>query len=160
MAITLAQIIDAVEDTLDGATTVVRSQSYDELTEGVHPADMPLLQVYPEANLGVDAGGGTSDRFTFGGKGGDENTPLRQKEYAIHADYYAQQRSHIGEDMSALVDGIDAMETVLESQDVKNYFGLAGIRSFTWSWSRVTFVYGDPQMSYVGARFVINVRVF
>ena len=159
MAITPAQIIDAIENTLDEATTLVRSQSYDELTEGIHGADMPLLQVYPEANSGVSAGS-EADRMTFGGAGGDEDTPVRQKEYVIHADYYAQQRTKLGEDMSKLVDGIDAMENVLEAVNTSPYFGLDGIKAFHWAWSRVAFIYGDVQMPYVGARFVITVGVY
>lgn len=157
MAITLAQIVDAIEDTLDEATTLVRSQSYDELTEGIH--DLPLLQVYPETQTGVSVGAET-DRMTFGGAGGEEDTPARDKEYIIHADYYARQRSHIGEDMAALVNGIDAMENVLEAVNVKPYFSLEGIKAFSWFWTRVAFQYGDPQVRYVGARFEIRVRVF
>lgn len=149
MAITLGQILDAINTTLGAATIVNRSQSYDELTEGLH--DFPLLQVYPEAGT-QDPSGGT-DRTAF--RGG-----VRQTEFTIHADYYARQRSHIGEDMNALVDGIDALTNIFEAQDTKPYFGLDGIQAFKWSWSRAVFTYGDPNVSYVGARFVLTVRVF
>ena len=149
MAVTLGQILNAIEATLATATTVNRSESYDELTEGIH--DFPMLQVYPEAGT-QDPGGGT-DRTTF--RGG-----VRQTEFTIHVDYYARQRSHIGEDMSALVDGIDALQNVFEAQDTKSYFGLAGIRAFKWSWSRAVFTYGDPNVSYMGARFVLTIRIF
>ena len=151
MSVTLAEICDAVEDTLAAAITVIRSESYDELTEGVHAADVPLLQVYPEAGL-QDAGGRT-DRYTF-------QAGARQTEFTLHADYFARQRSHIGLDMKALVNGIDALQNVLEAQDKKPYFGLDGIRAFSWTWSRVVFAYGDPQLAYMGARFVLLVRVF
>lgn len=147
MSITLAQICDAIESTLDDATTLVRSQSYDELTEGIH--DTPLLQVYPES--GSQSPPGMTDRHTF--QGG-----VRQTEFIIHADYYAQQRVNIGEDMAALVDGIDAMTAVFEGQDQKAYFGLEGLKAFSWRWDRVTFDYAG--VAYVGARFVITVRVF
>jgi hypothetical protein len=159
MAITIAQIIDAVESTLSAATGIVRGQSYNELTESVDDADTPLLQVYPEANSPQAIGGTTvpADRSSFGG-GTDK--PVRVKNYTIHVDLYAQQRKEIGEDMAALVDGIDAIEDVLENQDQKNYFGLDGIKSFSWSWTRVTFVYGDPQLSYVGARFLLMIAVY
>jgi len=149
MAVTLGQILDAIEATLATATTVNRSESYDELTEGIH--DFPMLQVYPEVGT-QDPSGGT-DRTTF--KGG-----VRQTEFTIHVDYYARQRSHIGEDMSALVDGIDALQNVFEAQDTKPYFALDGIRAFKWSWSRAVFTYGDPNVSYIGARFVLIIRVF
>lgn len=147
MSITLAQICDAIESTLDDATTITRSQSYDELTEGIH--DTPLLQVYPEN--GAQSPPGMTDRHTFG-------AGVRQTEFTIHADYYANQRVNIGEDMAALVNGIDAMTDVLEGQDQKPYFGLTGIQAFSWRWDRVTFDYGG--VAYVGARFAITVRVF
>lgn len=157
--ITLNQIVDAVETTLSTATTLVRSQSYDELTEGIQPADCPLLQVYWESLSPVSTDSGT-DRRSFGGGGGIENTPLRDKAIVIHADYYARPRSHIAEDMQAVVDGADALIDVLETQDTTPFFGLEGIKSFQWQATRVTFVYGDPQTPYSGARFVITLRVF
>lgn len=150
MSITLAQICDAIETTLKAgttSTTIQKSQSYNELTEGVE--DLPLLQVYPES--GRQDAGGRTDRYTF--RGGE-----RQTEFIIHADYYARERSHIGEDMALLVDGIDAIQNVMEAQDQKPYFGLDGLQAFSWSWSRVQIVYG--QITYMGARFVITVRVF
>jgi hypothetical protein len=148
MAITIAQICDAIEETLGAATGITRAQSYDELTEGIQGADTPLLQVYPEANI-TDAMG-TSDRTTFGGG-------VRVKTYTIHADYYARQRSHIGLDMKQLVDSIDAIETVLEQQNSLPLFGLAGIKSFQWMWNRVQFDYGGAP--FMGARFVLTIRV-
>lgn len=149
MAITLAQICDAIESTLGAASTVAVSQSYNELTEGVH--DFPLLQVYPEAGS-QDPYGGT-DRTTM--QGG-----VRQTEFTIHADYYARQRSHIGENMDAVVDGVDALQVILDGQDHQP-FGLGSSNvSFRWEWTRALFTYGDPQLSYVGARFIITVRVY
>ena len=148
MAITLGQIVDAIESTLDDATTLVRSQSYDELTEGIH--DTPLLQVYPQS--GSQDPSGTADRTTF-------SAGVRQTEVIVHADYYAAERgAGIGEEMARLVDGIDAMTNVIEGQDEKPYFGLTGIKGFSWRWDRVTFDYGG--VNYVGARFMITLRVF
>ena len=147
--VTLGEIVDAIESTLSAVSTLARSQSYDELTEGMN--DYPTLQVYPED--GDQDPSGNTDRTTFG-------AVVRQTVFTIHADYYARQRSHIGEDMDALVDGIDAMQNVFEQQNTKPYFGLTGIQAFHWSWRRVVFTYGDPQLSYMGARFTITVRVF
>jgi hypothetical protein len=115
-SISLVQICDAIRTTL--APAVTRAQSVNELREQI--SDKGILQVYPEANAGVDVAEGTSDRRTFGGKGGVEEKPVRLKTYTIHADYYAQARKVIGEDMQALVDGIDAIEQILEAQDVKD----------------------------------------
>jgi hypothetical protein len=146
MSITLAQICDAIESALDDATTITRSQSFDELTEGIGSADTPLLQVYPEACGPVSLGSET-DKLTLGG-----SPPHRREQYTIHADYYARQRSHIAEDMEALVDGIDAMTDVLEDQGCPP-FDLDGISSFQWSWRRVVFPYAGAE--YMGARFTI-----
>lgn len=148
MAITIAQICDAVEETLTASTEIVRSESYDELTEGINSADTPLMQVYPERG-GADQMG-TSDRTTFGGG-------IRVKTYTIHVDYYARQRSHIGLDMAKLVDGIDAIEEILEQQNSLPFFGLAGIKSFQWTWERVQFVYAGA--AFMGARFSLIIRV-
>jgi hypothetical protein len=148
-SITLAQILDAVEGTLATAPTLARSMSYDELTEGIN--DTPLLQVYPEA--GDQDPTTANDRTTF-------TAGVRQTNITINCDYYAQQRKHLGEDMAALVDGIDAMTNLFEAQDTKPYFGLIGIKAFHWSWQRVIFDYGDPAIVYVGARFTLLIRVF
>ena len=149
MSITYAQICDAIALTLSAATTTPRTESYNELTEGI--PDVPLLQVYPE-RAEQDPSGNT-DRTTF-------RAAVRQTVITIHADYYAHQRAHIGEDMAALVAGIDAITDEFEKQDSKPLFGLVDIQAFSWSWQRVTFEYGDPLQRYVGARFIITVRVF
>lgn len=153
----LSAIINAIEDTLDAAASLLRSQSYDQLTEGIH--DYPLLQVYVENN-DVDRGQQT-ERTSFTGA-------TRQKGYTVYADVYARQRSNIAEDMAQLVTTVDELEDILEAQDAlvahsSPLFGLteAGhpvIRSFRWSWSRVVFEYGGVQ--YMGARFVLNLIVF
>jgi len=148
--ITLQSVNDAIESTLSAATTLARSQSYDELTEGI--PDLPLLQVYPEA--WGPARTGRTHAITGGGA-------VRNTEWVFHADYYARIRSSIGEDMAALVPGIDAIEAVLEAQQSKPYFGLAEIESFNWEGSRVIFQYGgDALQQYMGARYVITVRVY
>ena len=94
-----------------------------------------------------------TDRATF--QGG-----IRVKDYVIFADLYARQRSDIAEDMSAVVDAIDFLEGIFEQQNTSPYFGVAGIKNFRWAWKRFTFVLGDPNILYAGARFTINVRVF
>lgn len=145
--LTVGQICDAIEDTLDEATTLAVSQSYDELTEGLH--DFPLLQVYPETG-NTDASGRT-DRTTFG-------AGVRTGFYVFHADYHACPRSFLAEDMEKVVDGIDALEIILEAQNTKPYFGLAGIRAFRYEWRRVAFRYA--QQDTMGVRFIISVWIF
>lgn len=148
--ITLAQICNAVESELGAATTLERSESYDELTEGV--SDTPMLQVYPDSCALVSTGSGT-DKLTLGG-----DPPHRQQTITIIADYFAHHRANIGEDMAHLVDGVDAITLTLEAQNTCPPFGLAGIRTFQWRWDRVVFDYGGAK--YMGARFTIVLQVF
>jgi len=142
---TLDALLDAIEGIMDDAASLVRSQTYDELTEGIH--DYPLLQVYPEENTGTDWTGET-DRVTLSGK-------HSVKEYTVHADIYAQQRANIAEDMKKCVDVANEMEDILDDLSYP-LFGLACVTSFRWSWRRVVFEYGG--VKYMGARFVIVVR--
>ena len=141
----LGELVDAVETTLSTAASLGRSQTYDEITEAVQ--DWPLLQVYPEENLGTDFTGDT-DRVTLSGK-------HSIKEYLIYADLYARQRSHIGEDMGQLVETINELEDILDDLSYP-LFGRDEVTSFRWSWRRVVFTYGG--VDYVGARFSIVVR--
>ena len=98
MAITYKQIGTAIKDYLTTACpSIIRLQNYDELTEGMH--DVPSIQIYPEGCENVATESGT--QFTTF-KGG-----VIQETLIWHVDYYARQRSHIGEDMEALVDGVD-----------------------------------------------------
>ena len=101
MAITIAQICDAIESTLGAAVTVARSESYDELTEGIH--DLPMLQVYPEGG-NQDAGGNT-DRASF-------QAGSRQTSVMIHVDYYARPRR----DLAVVVAVIEGRQQFPERQ--------------------------------------------
>ena len=149
MAVTIAQICDAIKGVIGGLTEVTRSQSYNELTEGVNAGDTPLVQVYWQAM--AMAPPGRTDRTTFG-------AGIRNKELTFHVDVYAQQRAHIGEDMASLVTVFDAILTALEAQDQKPYFGLDGLKAFSVTAQRVTFDYGGAQ--YVGCRAILTVWVY
>ncbi len=149
MPVTYAQINDAIESTLGAAVGLARSQSYDELTDGM--TDTPTLQVYWQRD-DTDPQGSTS-MTAF-------RTGVQQVDIIFHVDLYARQRSHIGDDMRVLYDVMQEVREVLEGETTKPYFGLAGIQAFRWSSERVTFEYGDPALPYVGARYVIAVRVF
>lgn len=149
MSITIGQILDAIEATLSTAPTLARSMSYDELTEGIN--DTPLLQVYIES--GEQDPTSNTDRTTF-------LAGVRQTELIVNCDYYAQQRKHIGQDMKALVDGIDAMFNIFEAQNSTPYFGLPGIQAFHYSFARDTFAYGAQSINYIVARFTLTIRVF
>ncbi len=147
MAVNTTAINTAITDTLSGASGLSFTQDFDELAEGM--VDTPLLQVYwAETQSDVEQ---ESDRTTFG-KG------VAQARIVFHADLYATQRVDIGDDMSILLPLVDAIHNQLDSQ-VKPLFGLATIKTLErWSSSMVIFSYAD--FEFVGARFVISVRVF
>ena len=157
--VTIAQICDAIDtelgEVLVTAGDLTVSQNYDELTEGIN--DENILQIYPEEESLVSVGSETH-AITF--KKSTETTPFIDEEIVIHADYYARQRSHIGEDMNQLVIGIDAIRNNLKTQNCANPFGLEGIANFQWSWRRVVFEYGGPELRYVGARFRLVLRTY
>ena len=48
----------------------------------------------------------------------------------------------------------------IEKQDSTTQFGLVGLKGFRWSAQRVVFQYADPMLTYVGARFILNFRVY
>jgi hypothetical protein len=154
-SVTVAQICDAIDDTLgqvlvDSGNLIV-SQSYDELTESI--TDDRFLQIYPEEQLDTSVDSETQ-KMTLGG------TPYIQEDIVVNVDYYARQRSHIGEDMGLLVSGIDEIRANLKTQNCDNPFGLTGIANFIWSWRRVIFEYGGPEQKYIGARFRLVLRTF
>lgn len=148
MTTSLHAILDAIESTLAANSLLKRAMKFDELTEGAN--DLPMIQVYPEA--GEQDAGNENDRTTFGGG-------VRQTKFTVNVDLYARQRSQLAEDMAKLVALIDEMQTILDAQD-GTPFNLPDINAFHWTWQRVTFVYGDPQVSYVGARYVITTWTF
>ena len=147
MSITITQIAEAIESTLSAATGLTYTQAPDELTEGMQ--NWPLLQVYWDEST-QDPSGNT-DRTTF--KAG-----VRQTVMTFFADLYVRPRSHIGEDIGALLPLIDAIQDVMEQQNTRPYFGLEGIQAFSWSAKRVVFAYGGAE--YIGARLTIEIRVF
>lgn len=154
-SVTVAQICDAIDTSLGAALVtagiLIKSLSYNEIEEGVN--DPNTLQVYPEEQLTVSSGSATQ-KLTL------TDTPYIIEEIVIHADYYARPRSNIGEDMAGLVAGIDAIRANLKGQNCPNPFDLTGIANFQWSWQRVVFTYGEPELKYVGARFRIVVTTF
>lgn len=148
-SVSITAINSAIETTLAAATGLTFSQDYDELTEGMN--DTPTLQVYWFSTL-TDPDSNTSQR-TFRGV-------VRQTALTFYADLYARQRSHIAEDMGALLPLISAIQAELESQRVEPYFGLAGIKAIEgWSAQQAVFELTEG-VKFTGARFIIRVRVF
>jgi hypothetical protein len=145
---TLDELCDGIHDTLAAAASLVRTEKYDEISEGMQ--DYPTLQVYPEENTGASWETET-DRITLAKSSYGRST----KEYIVHADLYAHQLGTIAEDMAQLVTTINEFEDILDMQDCP-IFSLDFVQSFRWSWRRVVFEYGG--VPYIGARFIITVR--
>lgn len=165
-ALNVKDICDAIHQELGlalvAAGDLIRSQNAaadpqtgEGLTEGIN--DRNILQIYPEEQAPVSVGSATH-KITLGKKSANE-TPYIDEEIVILADYYCQQRAHIGEDMAKLITGIDAIRGNLKTQDCPA-FGVVSIRSFQWSWQRTVFAYGEPQLNYVGARFRLVLRTY
>lgn len=154
---TLAEMCTAIHWTLGNAlvnaSNLVVSQNYNQLTEGMNDPD--VLQIYPESGGPVSTGSSTH-KMTMG----DADGAVIQEEVTIHCDYYAKARgADLNEDMAAMVAGVDAIIANLKTQDC-NPFNLTNCRSFQWSWTRATFSYGEPELKYIGARFILALRLF
>lgn len=151
----LTEICDAIDtnlgEVLVASGDLVRSDNYDELTEGMN--DPRVLQIYPESEAPVSTDSQTQRR-TFG------DDPVIDETILIHADFYAKQRSNLGDDMIILLNGIDVIRDELKKQNCPRPFGLNAIQNFQWRWERTIFDYGAPELRYVGARFFLTFRVY
>lgn len=153
MAVTIVQLNDAIATTLDLVTEIAQVQDLDELREGMNTR--AVVQVYPET---VDfVATNATDRITMGSVA---QKPIRQKEFVFHVDVYARQRSHLGQDLAKVFAIVDPIITKLEAQDAKPYFGNQYIQAWHVSGERVSFKYGDAEVSYAGYRFVITLTVY
>ena len=114
-----------------------------------------MLHVYGQSHLFYPDSNPAPRTF-----GGGEAGVTRQTSLTFHADLFPRQRSHLDEDMGALLPLVDAIQAVLEAQRVEPYFGLAKIRAIEgWSAQQVTFEYPND-VKFLGARYIIRVRVF
>lgn len=151
--VTVGAICNAVAATLSTTTGLERTQSYDQLTEGMNT--LPTLQVYPE-RWEVDTATET-DRTTFV----DAATGIpgvRQTELVLHLDLYVRQRSQLEEDWGEAVDLASGLGDKMDEEGPCPHFGLAAIRSFHWTAQRVVFMYAE--VLYTGFRFVLTLRIF
>lgn len=145
----ITEMNSGIENTLATATGLTYTQDYDKLTEGI--IDTPLLQVYWQGHV-VDPNSGASQQSFRGG--------ARHTSLTFHADLYPKQRADIAEDFGVLLPLVDAIDDVLIAQRVKPYFGVAKIQAIeNWTASQVTFEYPN-NIKFLGARFIIRVRVF
>ena len=149
MAVTVGAICDGILETLATAVGVKSSTSYDEMTEGVATFDTPRLEAYPDA--GTCDPSGSTDRTAF-------NAGVQQSVITIFANVLVRQRSQLDEDMGAVVTMVDAIIPVLEAQEKPPFFGVEGIKAYSWSWRVATF--SRSKALYTGVRFTIKCKVF
>jgi len=157
--VSVGEICDAIATTLSTTVGIARTQSYNELTEGMNT--LPTLQVYPDF-WEVSAGSET-DRHAF--VDATAAVPgLRISEFTIFCDLYVRRRSQLDEDWGEAVDLASTLHDKLDEEGRCPLFSQAGIRTFHWTAQRVVFEYGrDGQgqpLFYVGFRFTLTVRVF
>lgn len=149
----IADILDAIIDTLDAAAIVEQVQGASMAANGVELLEaintLPAIQVYIETDE-LDATTNVQ-QTTFGGG-------VQQSELVYNIDVYADQRSNIGDDMRILLPLIDSVRTLLRDERTPPYFGSTDIKQFHWTMQRVTFDYGGAP--YIGARFVLTIRHF
>lgn len=146
--ITYGALSKAVGSTLKNANIFTVFQQYDELTEAIPTT--PLGRCYPDEG-NVDFGGESVDRTTF-------QVGVRGTQMTITIDCYARARSQLAHDIKAQIDLIDAVDAVLVAQKTQPFFGIDGIKAFSWSWERTTFQHEATQ--YAGAEFKLSLIVF
>lgn len=154
--LTLTQICDAIRTTLGASSEIARAQSVGELSDSME--DLPMLRVYPfSANTDPS---GTTDRSTFGGKGGDEKTPVRRTSLIINVDVPVDQRTDIGDNLARVAPTWDSVEVIFAAQNVKPYFDLVGIKAFSWTAQLTTFEWNELQFPNIGVQFKVTIEVF
>lgn len=150
MAITVEQVCDAIASTIrEGSTLIKTVKSFDELTEGIVATDCPRIQIYPNTyNPDIN---NVLERTTFG-------AGLSQAELEIFVDIFARLRSHVDLDMRTNVQVLDELANIFEGEQDPPFFGLEGIKGFSWEWKRLTMLYGDAR--FMGGRVILKLRIF
>jgi len=122
--ITVGEICDAIAATLSTTVGLTRTQSYNQLTEGMNT--WPTLQVYPESwETSMDS---ATDRISFV----DAATGIpghRYTEIIFFLDLYARQRSQLNEDWGKAVDMADALDNKLNEEGACPHLGTS-VRTF------------------------------
>lgn len=126
-------------------------QDYGDITEGV--ANTPTIQFYWE-NMATVSSGGDTDRQTFGGS----SQPERIKDFEFRLDLYLDRSAHMHKVFGHMLPLVDAVNDVFEAQNAKPYFGVAGIKSFTFECERGQIEYS--KQPYPVVQWLIGIRVF
>lgn len=116
--------------------------------------ETPAVQVYFQTKETVSPGG--TDRLTLGGRAAA--SVIRQTQLVIHVDVYAKQRANIGDEMAKLEALVDVVDAVMELQTGTPYFGIQGVKAYSYRAERVTFEYN--KVDYVGVRFFVTLTIF
>ena len=155
--VTIAELCEGVAATLLTATGIKTSLSDAQVKEGFGSADLPLIQVYPEAwELDIES---ETDRTTFITDNTPDGKGVRQKQFTLHVDLYAAQLSNIGEDLRTMTNAVSAITDVLEAQDTL-FFGVEAVQAWRISGSRVNFMSYTGEIKYTGARWILDLRIF
>ena len=151
MGITLAEICDAVADTIGATTGINRVQHYDEIGEGLMDADLPLLQVYWDS-FRVSPPGDT-DRATMG-------RGVIVQRIILFADIFCCQRHNTWQDMELVTRvASNVLDQLEATYHTRPYFGLDGIKGWSVSSAqRAAMVYA--QAEYMAVRFTIEAVVY
>lgn len=146
--ITHASLCNSIATTLGAAASLRRTQSFDELTEGMNT--LPTLQVYP-SNWNMDDRSGVSQSTFRGG--------VKRSLNIYNADVYVRRRSDLPTDVAKTVEVADELDAIFVAQNTKPYFGDDNIAQFHWEGSQVTLIYGEPEVKYSGLRYIITLWV-
>jgi hypothetical protein len=147
--ITLLTMATDVATFLATAPGLQRTQNPRQLTDGMNTPN--TLQVYPESWSQDEASDNQQTTFRGG---------VKQTLVTMIVDLYGRQRSNLGEDMEQLFTVGDAVNTLLDNITTAPYFGVTYIRAFQFNGQRTIFVYGDPEVRYMGIRWTLSLWVY
>lgn len=151
--ISLADVNEAILDTLSGASGIQTVQQISGIKEHMPEADLPAIQCFPTQWSKV---GGDTQQTTFGTFGSE--TPVQQYNVTYSVRVFVEPYAHIGQAMNRYVTIADALNAVFEQQTGAEPFGTAKIRSFVYEAEHVVFEYADQRI--IGIQYQVNVRQF
>lgn len=146
----VTNICSAIATTLQTATGIKTVRSIRNIKEHISGTDCPCLQVYPDRYIPNTEG--ETERFTYSGG-------IRKSKLIIFVDHYPRILSHIGLDLQVMVEGLDAIIEVLETQNSKPFFGIEGLQAFKWEWRQAILRYSEDSR-FRGGRFTLTFIIF
>lgn len=158
MSVNLTTIDDGIRDTLFNALDAANSDiqwvdNLDDLNEGI--GNTPSIQVYWDSLNPVSEGSAT-DRRTFGGNA--SVAPMRTQRYIWTVDLYLDPRAIIGQMFAKMLPYVDEVNAVFEAENQGPYFGVTGIKSFTYTATRGQQTYAS--VVYPTVQWTVEIYVF